>query len=84
MKYKFCSFCINVTKYDVTFSTMGGSNSPKTPMVTPLVAVQYMLRMSHKCLITKNRRFILLNKVHSILLLSGSDVVLNKKRKKIY
>jgi len=27
MKYKFCRIRINVTKYDITFATKGGSNS---------------------------------------------------------
>jgi len=38
MKYKFCSIRINVTKYDVTFDTKGGSNSLLSPMATPLAS----------------------------------------------
>jgi len=30
MKYKFCSICINVTKYEVTFAT-NGELTPYTP-----------------------------------------------------
>jgi len=37
MKYKFCSICINVTKYDVTFAQKAGSN-PLPPVATPLLA----------------------------------------------
>jgi len=40
MKFKFCSFCINVTKYDVTFAAKG---RPTPSMATSLKTIFWFL-----------------------------------------
>jgi len=51
MKYKFCSFRINVTKYDVTFATKGVLNPLTVATLLTQVAVlplRYNLDMDHR------------------------------------